>query len=305
MRPRTSVAVLVPCLNEAVAIQAVVEGFRASLGDCQVYVYDNGSADNTADLAREAGAVVRHELRPGKGNVVRRMFADVDADVYVMADGDGTYDPAEAPTLIDRLLDDGLDMVVGVRQGLDQRTNRFGHVLGNRAFNRLYRFLFGAGFTDILSGFRAFSRRFVKSFPGVASGFEIETEMSVHASQLALPVAEVPVTYRGRPVGSTSKLRTIRDGVRILRTMIVLLKDNRPGVFFGWLSAVNLAGSLLLGIPIVVSFAQTGLVERLPSAVLATGMMMVGLLLWVLGRILDSVSIGRIEAKRLLYLLND
>lgn len=305
MRPRTSVAVLVPCLDEAVSVQAVVKGFLASLGDCEVYVYDNGSTDNTADLALEAGAIVRREPRPGKGHVVRRMFADVDADVYVMADGDGTYDPAEAPVLVNRLLGDGLDMVVGVRQGLDQRTNRFGHVLGNRAFNRLYRFLFGAGFTDILSGFRVFSRRFVKSFPGVASGFEIETEMSVHASQLALPVAEVPVTYRGRPVGSTSKLRTFRDGIRILRAMVVLLKDNRPAVFFGWLAAASLAGSLLLGIPVVVSFAQTGLVERLPSAVLATGMMMVGLLLWALGRILDSVSTGRIEAKRLLYLLND
>ena len=295
-------AVLVPCLNEAATIDAVVAGFKAALPGCDVYVYDNGSADGTVEIARAAGAVVRSEPNRGKGEVVRRMFGEVDADLYLMADGDGTYDPVHAPLLVERLLEEGLDMVVGSRVSRAGASARRGHVRGNRAFNRLFHRLFGAGFSDIFSGYRVFSRRFVKSFPAASSGFEIETEISVHASQLRVPVAEVPISYGPRSVNSSSKLRTVRDGARILRAMVVLLKDNRPLALFGWIAAVCTLAALALGAPVVVSFARTGLVERLPTAVLATGLVVVGLLLWALGLILDSVARGRIEAKRLAYL---
>ena len=293
---------LVPCRNEEATVGDVVAGFSASLPGCVVYVYDNGSLDATATRAAEAGAVVRFEGSPGKGGVVRRMFAEVDADIYVMADGDGTYDPAQATLLVKRLESDGLDMVVGTRAGVRTDAGRAGHALGNRMFNRMYRALFGTGFTDILSGYRAFSRRFVKSFPAVSSGFEIETEMSVHASQLRLPVAEVEVSYGSRPDGSASKLRTVADGTNILRAMLVLLKENRPLAFFGAIAGAFFAVALVLGVPLAVTFAQTGLVPRLPTAVLATGLVLMGLLSAAAGLILDSMAKGRLEAKRLAYL---
>ena len=295
---------LVPCRDEEATVADVVAGFAASLPGCVVYVYDNGSTDATAVRAAEAGAVVRAEAVPGKGGVVRRMFAEVDADVYVMADGDGTYDPAQAAVLVKRLVSDGLDMVVGTRAGVRTDAGRAGHALGNRMFNRLYRALFGTGFTDILSGYRAFSGRFVKSFPAVSSGFEIETEMSVHASQLRLPVGEVEVSYGVRPDGSASKLRTVADGTNILRAMLALLKENRPLAFFGAIAGAFFAVALVLGVPLAVTFAQTGLVPRLPTAVLATGLVLMGLLSAAAGLILDSIAKGRLEAKRLAYLQN-
>jgi len=294
--------VLVPCLDEAATVADVVAGFRTALPDATVYVYDNGSTDDTAARAAAAGAVVRTEPVPGKGAVVRRMFAAVDADVYVMADGDGTYDASRAGDLVDRLVADGLDMVVGVRSGVTVDAGRAGHAFGNRLFNRLYRALFGAGFTDILSGYRAFSRRFVKSFPAVSTGFEVETEMSVHASQLRLPVAEVDMAYGTRPDGSTSKLRTVADGTGILRAMLVLLKDNRPLALFGWLAAACFTTAVVLAAPLVVTWVDTGLVPRLPTAVLATGLTLLALLLATTGLLLDAVARARLEAKRLAYL---
>jgi len=294
--------VLVPCRDEEATVADVVAGFSASLPGCVVYVYDNGSSDATAVRAAEAGAVVRAEAVPGKGGVVRRMFAEVEADVYVMADGDGTYDPAQAAVLVKRLVSDGLDMVVGTRAGVRADAGRAGHALGNRMFNRLYRALFGTGFTDILSGYRVFSRRFVKSFPAVSSGFEIETEMSVHSSQLRLPTAEVEVSYGRRSDGSASKLRTVADGTNILRAMVVLLKENRPLAFFGAIAGAFFAVALILGVPLAVTFAQTGLVPRLPTAVLVTGLVLMGLLSAVAGLILDSIAKGRLEVRRLAYL---
>jgi hypothetical protein len=294
--------VLVPCLDEAATIGEVVAVFQASLPGCVVHVYDNGSTDDTARLAADAGAVVRTETVPGKGRVVRRMFAEVDADIYVMADGDGTYDPSQAAMLVKRLVGDGLDMVVGSRAGVAADAGRAGHAFGNRLFNRLYRALFGSGFTDILSGYRVFSRRFVKSFPAVSSGFEIETEISVHASQLRLPVAEVEVDYGTRPDGSVSKLRTMADGTSILRAMLALLKDHRPLAFFGWIAACCWVVAGGLGVPLVATYADTGLVPRLPTAVLATGLVVVGLLLGAVGLVLDTLAKSRVEAKRLAYL---
>ena len=296
------IAVLVPCLDEATTIGEVVTEFRSALPGCTVYVYDNGSTDDTARQAATAGAVVRFEPVSGKGAVVRRMFADVDADLYVMADGDGTYDAAQADQLVKQLREEDLDMVVGARTGVTLDAGRAGHAFGNRLFNRLYRWLFGAGFTDILSGYRAFSRRFVKSFPAVSTGFEIETEMSVHASQMRLPVAEVEVDYGTRPDGSASKLRTVADGTNILRAMLVLLKEHRPLAFFGWTAAACWAVAIALAVPLAVTYAETGLVPRLPTAVLATGLVVVGLLLAAAGLVLDSIARGRLEAKRLAYL---
>ena len=295
------IAVLVPCLNEGHTVGDVVAGFQASLPSSTIYVYDNGSTDSTIERALEAGAVVRVETSPGKGSVVRRMFSDVEADIYVMADGDGTYDPADAPRLLKQLRSENLDMVVGSRRNSGD-FGRTGHEFGNQMFNRLYRWLFGAGFTDIFSGYRVFSQRFVRSFPAVSTGFEIETEMSVHASQLRLPVDEIEVGYRARHEGSESKLRTVADGWRILRTMVILLKDNRPFALFGSLAAVSFAAAVGLGVPLLVSFAQTGLVERLPTAVLATGLVLVGLVEVTLGLVLESLTRSRIEVKRLAYL---
>ena len=292
-------AILIPCLNEQTTIAEVVRGFDASMPEATVYVYDNDSTDSTAHLAREAGAIVRIERTRGKGNVVRRMFAEVDADVYVLVDGDGTYDSSVAKNLVNLLQDQNLDMVVASRMNSG---NRAGHAYGNKVFNRLYRWMFGAGFTDIFSGYRVFNRGFVKSFPATSNGFEIETEMSVHASQLRLSTAEVETLYGTRPEGSRSKLRTFYDGWEILKAMILLLKENRPFFLFGILSSISTISAVVTGVPVIVDYIDTGLVERLPTAVLATGFIVIGLLFFAVGLILEAVTRSRIEFKRIAYL---
>ena len=294
--------VLLPCFNEGITIAGVIAGFRRTLSAAEIVVFDNASTDDTANEARRAGARVISERRQGKGHVVRRMFAEVDADIYLMADGDGTYDPAAAPHLIDTLIAGHCDMVVGTRAGVEQDAGRRGHAVGNRLFNRLYRGMFGDDYTDIFSGYRVFTRRFVKSFPAVSRGFEIETEMSVHASQLMLPVREVPCAYGVRAEGSASKLRTFRDGGRILATFLMLLKEVRPAIFYAYLACLAFAAALGLGMPVVMEYLHTGLVPRLPTAVLAASMGILGALALVCGLVLDSLSRARVESKRLVYL---
>jgi Glycosyl transferase family 2 len=296
------VAVLLPCHNEAAAIGKVVQEFRAALPQARIIVFDNASGDETAKVAAAAGAEVRFEPRPGKGNVVRRMFADIDADVYLMADGDGTYDAASAPRLVACVEKDNVDMAIGARAMVMQDAHRRGHALGNRLFNRLYQALFGAGLDDIFSGYRAFSRRFVKSFPALSSGFEIETELSVHASQLKLPTAEIVLAYGKREEGSASKLRTVRDGFRILSTFALLLKETRPALFFGSIAGAAMAAAIALAIPILVTFVETGLVPRIPTVVLCTGLTLFAALIGACGLILDSLARARVEQKRILYL---
>lgn len=296
------IAVLLPCFNEEAAIGATIAGFRAALPDATVYVYDNNSRDRTVEVAREAGAVVRTERQQGKGNVVRRMFADIEADVYVMADGDLTYDPAAAPKMVDLLLAEQLDLVVGTRQHEAKEAYRGGHVLGNRLFTGLLSFLFARSFTDVFSGYRVFSRRFVKSFPVLSAGFEIETEMSIHALELRMPVGEVATTYGARPEGSASKLSTFRDGWRILKVMLNLFRTERPWFFFGSAGALLLLAALLLSIPLVITYIDTGLVPRFPTAVLITGMVIIAVLAFLAGLILDTVTHGRRELRRLAYL---
>lgn len=296
-----TIAVLVPCMNEALTIGEVVKGFRKSLPGCTVYVYDNNSTDGTAEIAEKAGAVVGRETRPGKGNVVRRMFSEVEADIYVMVDGDDTYDASSAQTLVNKLVNEEADMVVGARIGaLDEHT-RAGHAFGNRMFNRLYTSLFGREFTDIFSGYRVFSRRFVKSFPAVSAGFEIETELSVHASQLRLPVGEVALPYKDRPEGSESKLSTIKDGSRILKMVLVLLKEYKPIYFFGSVGLAGILLAVLLALPLLIEYSQTGLVSRIPTAILCTGIVIVSLLTITAGVILDSIRRMRAEIKRMFY----
>jgi glycosyltransferase involved in cell wall biosynthesis len=298
----TTIAVLLPCYNEEAAIAATVAGFRAALPDATVYVYDNNSRDRTAEVARAAGAVVRTERIQGKGAVVRRMFADVDADVYVMADGDATYDAASAPRLVARLLDEQLDMVVGARVGEAAAAYRRGHRAGNRLLTGMLARLFGRSFTDILSGYRVFSRRFVKSFPSLSAGFEIETEISVHALELRMPTAEVETPYFERPEGSTSKLSTYSDGWRILSTIVTLYRIERPLLYFGTVGALLAALAVVLAIPLALTYARTGLVPRLPTAVLATGLVLLASLSFFAGLILDTVVRGRREVRRLAYL---
>lgn len=298
-----NIAVVLPCYNEGLAIRGVVKKFQHVLPGAQIYVYDNRSSDNTASEARAAGAFVRHEPWPGKGNVVRRMFADIDADIYLMADGDGTYDADVAPAMIARLVNEHLDMVVGTRENVYENAHRAGHGLGNRLFNTLYRRLFGRLFTDIFSGYRVFSRRFVKTFPAVSAGFEIETEMSVHASQLRMPITEMPTAYGKRLEGSTSKLNTIRDGVRILMTFMLLLKEVRPAQFYGIIALFFMFVSVALGIPLLDTYVETGKVPRFPTAILATGLMLLAGISLMCGLILDSVARGRLEQKRIQYLL--
>ena len=299
---RYSVAVLLPCYNEALSIGKVVRDFREHLPDAHVFVYDNRSSDNTAEVAREAGAIVRNEPWPGKGNVVRRMFADIDADIYIMADGDGTYETSMAPSMIKALIDQRLDMVVGTRRGIYAEAHRGGHGFGNRLFNFLYRTMFGELFTDIFSGYRVFSRRFVKSFPAVSAGFEIETEMSVHASQLRMPVLEISTTYGARQEGSVSKLRTFRDAWRILRTFVLLFKEISPAKFFGLLAAGLALLALVLAVPLLTTYLATGLVPRFPTAILVTGLGLMSGISVTCGLILDSVARGRLELKRLNYI---
>lgn len=296
------IAVLLPCRNEAPTIENVIKGFRAALPAATIYVYDNASADDTSAIANQTGAVVRHECLPGKGRVVRRMFADVDADVYVMADGDGTYNATSSQEMIDLLVEQRLDMVVGKRIAAETTAYRRGHVVGNHLLTGFVGHLFGDRFTDIFSGYRVFSRRFVKSFPGSASGFEIETELTVHALELGLPVAEVSTPYKGRPPGSQSKLSTWTDGLRISRAILVLYKDVQPFRFFGSLGALSALFAFVLAAPLFVTYLHTGLVPRFPTAILATGLMILAFLSFACGLILDSVARGRRELKRLVYL---
>jgi len=302
MSPR--VAVLLPCYNEESSIYRVVEGFRAALPGAVVYVYDNASDDQTAELAAAAGAVVCHEERRGKGTVVCRMFADVDADVYVLADGDGTYDPADAPAMLDRLVQDNLDMVVGCRVPAtgDKRTFPRGHVVGNWMFNHVLKTLFGGTFTDVFSGYRVLSRRFVKSFPVRFTGFEIETELVSHTVDIGLPHAEMPTTYRSRDLESKRKLRTVPDGVRILIAALLLFKEMRPLRFFTIIAACLTALALGLGAIPVTEFLKTGLVLRFPTAILSASIQIVAFISLTAGIILDSVCHGRRQAKRLVYL---
>ena len=296
------VAVLVPCYNEQIAITKVVADFRAALPGARVYVYDNNSTDGTLAAARAAGAVVRTEMLQGKGHVVRRMFADIEADVFVLVDGDDTYDAAVAPDMLRLMVDRQLDMVTGTRQTEATEAYRPGHRLGNVMLTGLVRHIFGDRVSDMLSGYRAFSRRFVKSFPALAAGFETETEFTVHALELNMPIGEVVTAYRGRPPGSTSKLRTYSDGARILRTIVKLVKEERPLQFFALTGLLLLVVGLLLGLPVVVEFVRTGLVPRLPTAVLATGIVLLSFLSFVCGLVLDTVTRGRREMKRLAYL---
>lgn len=302
VRYEPTIAVLLPCYNEELTIADVVRRFREALPIATIYVYDNNSKDLTALKARAAGAVVVREPRQGKGNVVRRMFADIDADIYLMADGDGTYAPEDAPLLINTLLTERCDMVVGTRRGVTDDAGRQGHAFGNRLFNSLYKRLFGRDFTDIFSGYRVFSRRFVKSFPAVSGGFEIETEMSVHASQLKLPVSEIALDYGRRVEGSSSKLSTFQDGARILWMFTMLLKETQPLRFFGAISMLLLMASAVLGVPVFVEFAETGLVPRIPTWVLSVGLLLLSMLMLATGLVLDSVSRGRAEQKRIFYL---
>ena len=296
------VAVLLPCYNEEAAIADTVAGFRKALPGAVVYVYDNNSSDRTCAIAAKAGAVVRTERQQGKGHVVRRMFADVDADVYVMADGDLTYDPKAAPGMVAMLIGDQLDMVVGTRKHEAKEAYRGGHVLGNRIFTGLLAGLFGRSFSDIFSGYRVFSRRFVKSFPVLSSGFEIETEISVHALELRMPVGEVETVYASRPEGSHSKLSTFSDGWRILKTIVTLYRIERPVLFFGSIGGLLVLAALLLSAPLIITYLNTGLVPRLPTAVLVTGIIIVAVLCFFAGLILDTVTRGRREVRRLAYL---
>jgi glycosyltransferase involved in cell wall biosynthesis len=297
-----SIAVLLPCCNEEQTIGDVVRRFRETLPSAQIYVYDNNSRDLTALKARAAGAIVVREPRQGKGNVVRRMFADVEADIYLMADGDGTYAPEDAPQLINMLVTERSDMAVGTRRGVTDNAGRAGHAFGNWIFNGLYKRLFGRDFTDIFSGYRAFTRRFVKSFPAVSGGFEIETEMSVHASQLKLPVSELPLDYGRRVEGSPSKLSTFRDGIKILWMFAMLLKETQPLRFFGALALLFMAASIVLMAPVLIEYFETGLVPRMPTWVLSVTLLLLSILMVVTGLILDSVARGRAEQKRIFYL---
>jgi glycosyltransferase involved in cell wall biosynthesis len=296
------VAVLVPCFNEEAAVATVVADFRKCLPSAEIFVYDNNSSDRTIAVAREAGAQVRSERRQGKGHVVRRMFADIDADIYVLVDGDATYDAASAPRMIDALLSDHLDMVVGFRVDQAVAAYRPGHRTGNWMLTSFLATVFGQAFRDILSGYRVFSRRFVKSFPVLSDGFEIETELSVHALELALPVAEIETPYYARPEGSFSKLNTWRDGFRILGTILKLYRSEKPLRFFTALGIFLTLVSISLAIPIIVTYLEEGIVPRLPTAVLSMGLMILAVLSVSSGLVLDTVTRGRREMKLLAYL---
>jgi glycosyltransferase involved in cell wall biosynthesis len=296
------VAVLVPCYNEEIAISAVVRDFREALPDATVYVYDNNSRDRTIEFARAAGAVVGTETLQGKGNVVRRMFADIEADVFVIVDGDDTYDAAAAPRLISILLDHQLDMVNARRVADEVEAYRTGHRFGNKLLSSMVFMIFGNRCRDVLSGYRVLSRRFVKSFPALSEGFEIETELIIHALELRMPTAEVDTAYKARPEGSVSKLRTYRDGVRICWNILRLVKEERPLPFFAAIFLVLMLLSIAISVPIFMTYFQTGLVPRFPTAVLATGTMLAAFLSLVCGLVLDTVTLGRREAKRMHYL---
>jgi glycosyltransferase involved in cell wall biosynthesis len=300
-RPR-QVAVLIPCHNEAAAIGTVINDFARHLPNARIYVCDNNSTDGTRAIAQAAGALVLSEPLQGKGHAVRRLFADVEADIYVLVDGDDTYDPAAAPTMVQLLARDGLDMVTGVRDATMHSAYRRGHRFGNVLLTGLVTRIFGNRVSDMLSGYRVFSRRFVKSLPALAIGFETETEFTVHALELHMPIAELRTRYRERPEGSASKLRTIADGLRILRMIALLVKEQRPVGFFGVFGFLFLLAALILGVPVVLEFMRTGLVPRFPTAILATGLVLLSFLSFACGVILDSVARGRKEMKRLAYL---
>lgn len=296
------IAVLVPCYNEEAAIAKVVGDFRAALPGATVYVYDNNSRDGTIARAGHAGAVVRSEKRQGKGNVVRRMFADIEADVYVLVDGDDTYDASAAADMVQQLVDEGVDLLTARRVHTQAAAYRPGHVFGNKLLTGLTAMLFNVNMPDMLSGYRVFSRRFVKSFPLTAQGFTIETELTIHAVRLMMPMAEMDTAYKERPVGSMSKLSTFRDGFRILGMIFYLLREERPLLFFSIQAVLFALLSLLIGLPVVHEFVETGQVPRLPTAVLSMGLMLVAFLAGTAGLILDTVTRGRWEAKRMAYL---
>jgi glycosyltransferase involved in cell wall biosynthesis len=301
---QSRVAILVPCRNEELTIAQVIWDFKSVLPDAQIFVYDNRSTDRTAEQAKQAGAIVRYETQAGKGNVVRRMFADINADIYLLIDGDNTYEVGAAPRLIERLVEENLDMVVGIRHASTENKTayRLGHRSGNLFLTSVVKLLFGARLNDMLSGYRVFSRRFVKSFPALSSGFEIETEFTVHTLELKLPFAEEPTIYGSRPPGSESKLKTYTDGWRVLGTAILLFKESRPALFFGIIFVILLLTSLSLMIPIILTYFATGLVPRFPTAILSASIMLLASLSFVCGLILDSVSRGRREVKRMAYL---
>ena len=296
------IAVILPCYNEAGAIVQTVQDFRRALPAADIYVFDNNSTDGSYELAANAGAIVRRVAQQGKGHVVRRMFADVEADIYVMADGDATYEAAAAPRLVAAMLEDNLDMVVGARRSEVEEAYRRGHRFGNWALTSLLKQLFGRSFTDILTGYRVFSRRFVKSFPVLSAGFEIETEISVHALELAMPVSEIMTVYGARPEGSASKLSTYRDGWRILRTIFTLYRIEKPILFFGIIATLLAAAGIILATPLIITYIETGLVPRFPTAILVTGLMILATLSGMCGLILDTVVRGRREVRRLAYL---
>jgi glycosyltransferase involved in cell wall biosynthesis len=297
-----TVAILIPCYNEARTIHEVIAEFRSALPSAEVYVYDNSSTDDTAAIAEAAGATVRTEARRGKGNVVRRMFADVNADIFILVDGDGTYDAAAAPALIERLLTEGLDFVNGARRPMDKGSFPAGHRLGNWMLSRLVRWIFGPQFRDMLSGYKALSRRLVKSFPAMSRGFETETELAVHALELRMPCGEVDAGYGQRPEGSQSKLRTFRDGTKILMLILRLVKDERPLQFFALVGLLLFLIAGLLITPVIVTYVETGLVPRFPTAILALGLVIIGTLNFFVGLILDMTTRTRQELKRLVYL---
>jgi glycosyltransferase involved in cell wall biosynthesis len=299
---RQRVAILVPCYNEEVAIAKVVTDFHAALPDATIYVYDNNSTDRTVEAATRAGGVVRREQHQGKGHVVRRMFTDVDADIYVLVDGDATYDAPSAAGMIEKLVSDRLDMVCAVRIDREEGAYRRGHRAGNRLLTGFVGHVFGQSFSDMLSGYRVFTRRFVKSFPVLSGGFEIEAELTVHALELELPVGEMPTPYYPRPPGSQSKLSTWKDGIRILRTIVKIYRSERPLPFFGSIGISLGLVSLGLAFPIVLTFMREGTVPRLPTAILSTGLMVIGVLAIACGIVLDTVTRGRRELKLLAYL---
>ena len=296
------IAIIIPCFNEAVTIGKVVSDFKKAIPKAAIYVFDNASSDETAIRARDAGAEVRRVEAKGKGNVIRRMFADVDADIYVMVDGDDTYDADSAPGLVDELKNRHLDMVVAHRRSSESAAYRTGHRFGNRLLTSCVQLIFGKNLDDMLSGYRVLSRRFVKSFPAHSSGFETETELTIHALELRMPVAEIDTPYRSRPAGSESKLNTYRDGFRILLTITKLLKTEKPLLFFSVGFFICFAASLALAMPLLGTYLETGLVPRIPTAILSASLMTLGVLLLVCGVILDTVTYGRIEAKHLAYL---
>ncbi len=300
--PRPAIAVLIPCYNEEVAIGKVVRDFAAALPRAVIFVYDNNSKDNSVAVARAAGAVVRHETQQGKGHVVRRMFRDIDADFYVMVDGDDTYDPAAAARMLALAQSGPHDLVNCIRRETETAAYRGGHRWGNLLLTGVVRQIFGNRVRDMLSGYKVFSRRFAKSFPALSQGFDIETELTIHALELAMPVAHVEGSYRGRAEGSESKLRTYRDGWRILMMILKLIRHERPFFFFGIIASLLVAASILIAIPVAITYAQTGLVPRLPTAVLSTGVMLLAALSFLAGLVLDTVSRGRREVRLLAYL---